>query len=299
MSYYNLNRLRHFVEVVQSGSFTAAAEKLGLGKAIVSHQVAKLEEELGVSLLVRTTRSLHLTSAGESFYEQAAAILDQANNAALEVQQGQELPSGRLVVTAPEDYGRHVVARVLMELRQTYPQLYVDALFTDDQLDLIRERIDVSIRVGWLKDSSKIARKVGEFQQHVVASPDYLERMGKVASPQDLQGKDWIYNRKLSPMLEWTHDRTDELHTLSLSDPKVTVSNTATAHLCAQQGGGLCVLPSYQIQEDIVQGRLKIVLPDWSLPSGGIYIVYPNMSFRPARTKVFVQELIKQQKMLS
>jgi DNA-binding transcriptional LysR family regulator len=123
--------------------------------------------------------------------------------------------------------------------------------------------------------------------------------MGKVTSPQDLQDKDWIHNRKLNPLLEWMHEGTDEVHAFSLSDPKVTVSNTATAQLCAQQGGGLCVLPSYQIQEDLRLGRLEIVLPDWTLPSGGIHIVYPNMSFRPARTKIFVQELIRQQKLLA
>lgn len=295
MSYFNLNRLRHFVEVVQSGSFTAAAGKLGLGKAIVSHQVAKLEEELGVSLLVRTTRSIHLTNEGESFYKHSVAILDLAKNGADEIQRGQDEPQGRLVITAPDDYGRHVVAEVMLRMRKIYPQLYIDAFFTDEKLDLVREQIDVSVRVGWLQDSSQIAQKIGDFQQYLVAAPDYLAKLGIITNPFDLQDKDWIYNRQLSSILEWHSEKNDEAVSFKLDDPKVTVSNTETARLCALKGGGLSVLPSYQIEQDLQSGRLQHVMTDWHMPAGGIYVVYPNMSFRPAKTRLFVRELIKQQ----
>lgn len=292
MSAYNLNRLRHFVEVVQRGSFTAAAQSLGLGKAIVSHQVGQLEAELGVTLLVRTTRSLHLTRAGERFYEQAAVLVEQATHAALEAQEEQNVPRGRLVVTAPEDYGRKVVADVLMALRKTYPDLEIDALFTDEKLDLVRERIDASIRVGWLDDSSNLARKIGSFQQYLVASPDYLVASGSIRVPDDVRDKDWIYNRKLSRTVTWLSAKTGAEAGFQINEAATQVLNTATAHSCALAGGGLCVLPSYLVADDLKAGRLDSVLPDWRLPEGGIYVVYPNMRLRPAKVRIFVEALI-------
>jgi DNA-binding transcriptional LysR family regulator len=295
MSLYNLNRLRHFVEVVESGSFTAAAKKLGLGKAIVSHQVAKLEEELGAALLVRTTRSLQMTEAGQRFYENAAEILAQAERAVQELQQEQEIPSGLLTVTAPEDYGQCVVARALMRLRAKYPKIKVNAVFTDEKLDQLKEKIDVSIRVGWLEDSSAIARKIGSFQQYTVASPQYVEAMGPITTPMDLQDKDWIYHCKLPAGVSWRSDNGEEVQFV-LQNPPITVWNTLTSHACALGHGGLCLLPSFQIREDLASGRLQRVLPDWHHKEGGIYALFPNSRFRPAKTKVFVEELIKAHK---
>ncbi|WP_109315615.1 LysR family transcriptional regulator [Pseudovibrio ascidiaceicola] len=295
MSLYNLNRLRHFVEVVESGSFTAAAKKLGLGKAIVSHQVAKLEEELGAGLLVRTTRSLQMTEAGQRFYENAAEILAQAERAVQELQQEQEIPSGLLTVTAPEDYGQCVVARALMRLRAKYPKIKVNAVFTDEKLDQLKEKIDVSIRVGWLEDSSAIARKIGSFQQYTVASPQYVEAMGPITTPMDLQDKDWIYHCKLPAGISWQSAEGEEVQFV-LQNPPITVWNTLTSHACALGHGGLCLLPSFQIREDLASGRLQRVLPDWHHKEGGIYALFPNSRFRPAKTKVFVEELIKAHK---
>ncbi|MFS8180262.1 LysR family transcriptional regulator [Pseudovibrio denitrificans] len=292
MSLYNLNRLRHFVEVVESGSFTAAAKKLGLGKAIVSHQVAKLEEELGAALLVRTTRSLQVTEAGQRFYESAAEILEQAERAAQELQQEQDVPSGLLTVTAPEDYGRYVVAKALMRLRKKHPKIQVNAVFTDEKLDQLMEKIDVSIRVGWLEDSSAIARKIGTFQQYTVASPNVVEALGPVETPLDLQGKPWIYHRKLPSEMTWRSEDEEEAR-FTLQAPEVTVWNTLTSHACALGDGGICILPSFQIRDDLAAGRLQRILPNWYQKEGGIYALFPNSRFRPAKTKAFVEELIK------
>jgi DNA-binding transcriptional LysR family regulator len=176
----NLNRLSHFVAVVECGSFTAAAERLGLAKAAVSHQVAQLEKELGTTLLVRTTRRLSPTATGQRFYERCALILRDADEAVGAVSAETEIPSGTLTLTAPLDYGAKVVTNAVAAYLAAYPAMRVELSLNDTVLDMIEKRLDLAIRAGWLVDSSERAKRIGTFQQHLVAAPAYAAKLGDI-----------------------------------------------------------------------------------------------------------------------
>ncbi|WDZ75192.1 LysR family transcriptional regulator [Ensifer adhaerens] len=291
----NLNRLSHFVAVVESGSFTAAADRLGLAKAAVSHQVAQLEKELGTTLLVRTTRRLSPTATGQRFYERAALILRDAEEAVGAVSAETEIPSGTLTLTAPLDYGAKVVTNAVAAYLALYPAMRVDLSFNDTVLDMIEKRLDLAIRAGWLIDSSERAKRIGTFEQYLVASSAYAAKLGALSHPAPLAEAAWIANGALKAPLEWRFARTGK-ETSILGKALVTADSTDSAHSCALAGIGLAVLPDYQVRGDIAEGRLVRLLPDWALPAGGIHVVYPPSHFRPARVRAFVEILQRMEK---
>lgn len=292
----NLNRLSHFVAVVESGSFTAAADRLGLAKAAVSHQVAQLERELGTTLLVRTTRRLSPTATGQRFYERAALILRDAEEAVSAVSAETEVPSGTLTLTAPLDYGAKVVTDAVAAYLAAYPGMEVDLRFNDTVYDMIEKRLDLAIRAGWLIDSSERAKRIGTFEQLLVTAPAYVAKRGEPARPDDLASADWIANGALKAPLEWRFANTAGDEMTVTGKALVTADSTDAAHCCALAGIGLAVLPDYQVRADIAAGRLTQLLPGWSLPSGGIHVVYPPSHFRPARVRAFVDILQRKER---
>ncbi|HEV7323044.1 MAG TPA: LysR family transcriptional regulator [Ensifer sp.] len=292
----NLNRLSYFVAVVESGSFTAAADRLGLAKAAVSHQVAQLEKELGTTLLARTTRRLSPTATGQRFYERAALILRDAEEAVGAVSAETDIPSGTLTLTAPLDYGAKVVTDAVATYLAAYPGMEVDLRFNDTVYDMIEKRLDLAIRAGWLVDSSERAKRVGTFEQLLVAAPAYAAKLGDTLALDDLAKADWIANGALKAPLEWRFtNRAGEDRTIT-GTALVTADSTDAAHCCALAGIGLAVLPDYQVRADIAEGRLVRLLSQWSLPSGGIHVVYPPSHFRPARVRAFVEILQRKEK---
>ena len=150
----NLNRLGYFAAVVENGSFTRAAERLGIGKTVVSQHVARLERELGVSLLLRTTRRVQPTEAGRQLYARCKTILTEADTALAELSEVNAEPRGLLRITAPSDFGAFVVAPLATAFCDVHPKVSIDLVLSDQKLDLIARDIDLAVRVGWLEDSS-------------------------------------------------------------------------------------------------------------------------------------------------
>lgn len=286
----SFNRFIYFVTVVDMGSFTAAADRLGVAKAVVSHQLSKLEEELGTALLIRTTRRLRTTEAGRRFYERCIIVLREAENAIDEVSSETGTPAGTLMLTAPLDYGAKSVAPAVALFLERYPQMKVDLNFTDVKFDLVDKEFDLSIRVGWLEDSSVQARRIGTFEQHLVCSPAYAARIDSVVHPEALEGAKWIANGALKDPLRWLFAK-DAKTVAVTGKPVITANGTEASYVCVLTGIGLGVMPDYQVADDIAAGRLVRVLPEWFLPSGGIYAVYPPAKFRPARVRAFVDIL--------
>lgn len=272
------------------GSFTAAADRLGVAKAVVSHQVSKLEEELGTALLIRTTRRLRTTEAGRRFYERCIVVLREAENAIEEVSSETGTPVGTLMLTAPLDYGAKVVAPALALYLQRHPQMQADLTFTDVKFDLVDNELDLSIRVGWLEDSSAQARRIGTFEQHLVCSPAYAGQIGRVARPGALEAAKWIANGALKEPLRWLFAKGDEKVVVT-GKSVVSANGTEASYVCVLAGIGLAVMPDYQVVQDIAAGRLVRLLPGWSLPAGGIHAVYPRAKYRPARVRAFVDIL--------
>lgn len=287
----NLRRLAYFVAVVETGSFTAAAERLGVTKAVVSQQVARLENEFRTSLLARTTRKVQATDAGRAFYERCASILHEADDAFTELAEASTEPAGKLRLTAPFDYGVGMVVPTIAAFALRYPACKVDAILSDKTLDMLSSNIELAIRVGWLTETGLQARKIGSFRQVLVASSSLLSKVLRLTRPEDLDKLPFIANTALRDHLHWNFSREQDEYRAVTMRASIFLDATLAVREAVHAGAGLSVLPDYVVAEDLASGRLVEVLPQWSLPSGGIHAVFPSTRFRPAKVRAFVDLL--------
>ncbi|TPN33969.1 LysR family transcriptional regulator [Mesorhizobium sp. B1-1-6] len=291
----NLNRLVYFTTVMETGSFTTAADRLGVAKAVVSHQVGRLEQELGATLMRRTTRRVTPTEEGRLFYDRAMIILREAEAAYGEISHGAIEPKGMLRLTAPLDYGTKIVAPVMAAYLQTYPHMRVEAIFDDAVSNLVDEQIDLGIRVGWLADSSNQARRLGTIQQVVVANPSFAASLPPDVTPRQARSLAWVGNAQLRGIGQWLFSREGET-VLTELNPVIMCDKSPAALACVLAGIGLGVFPDYSVGDDIAEGRLVPVFADWMLPAGGIHAVFPPARFRPAKVRAFVELLAAAEK---
>lgn len=287
----NLRRLAYFVAVVETGSFTAAAERLGITKAVVSQQVARLEREFRTSLLVRTTRKVHTTESGQAFYLRCALILREAEHAFDDLAETSVEPSGMLRLTAPFDYGVGVVVPAIAAFTQRYPACKVDAILSDQTLDIMSGNIELAIRAGWLAETSLQARKIGSFRQLLVASPTMAPQVARLTRPEDIAKLPFVANTALRDHLRWNFSLNDIERQVVDVQAAIFLDATLAVREAVCQGAGLSVLPDFAIAADVAAGRLIQVLPQWRLPSGGIHAVFPSARFRPAKVRAFVDLL--------
>jgi len=287
----NLNRLVYFTTVVETGSFTAAADRLDVAKAVVSHQVGKLEEELGATLLRRTTRRVTATEEGRLFYDRAAVILREAEAAYGDISQSVGRPTGTLRLTASLDYGAKVVAPTIAEYLRKYPKMKVEAIFDDAISNLVDEQIDLGIRIGWLADSSNQARRLGTLQQVVVATPRLAASLPPNASPTLAKSLPWVGNAQLRGVGQLLFSKGGKT-VLTELNPIVVCDKTPAVQACVLAGIGLGIFPDFAVEDEIAGGRLVRVFADWTLPAGGIHAVFPPARFRPAKVRAFVDLLV-------
>lgn len=279
----NLNRLVIFVEVVKAGSLTAAASRLGLAKTMVSTHMQRLEAEIGVSLLTRTTRRLNMTEAGRRFYDAACEILRAAEAAIEEISSDNVALRGTLRVSAPVDYGSLVVAPGLVALRKTHPQLRVELVCNDRYVDLIKESMNVAIRLGKLADSSHRSIKIGSYVRWPVATPAFIEANGTPKKPEDLARLPFVASSALPRPLSF-----DLVHANGTKKrircQSAFVANTAPACRAATlASGGFAVLTEFSIAADVKSGRLVRLLPGWQTPEAEIRAVFPPSDRVPAK----------------
>ncbi|NYH48819.1 LysR family transcriptional regulator [Xanthomonas arboricola] len=289
----NLRRLAYFVAVVDTGSFTAAAERLGITKAVVSQQVARLERECRTSLLVRTTRRVRTTELGQAFYQRCAAILRDTDDAFDALTDTAAEPSGLLRLTAPLDYGVRVVVPAIAAFTRRHPACKVDAILSDQTLDLMTANIELAIRVGWLAESSLQARRIGAFRQLLVAPSTMAAQLARIASPQDIATLPFVANTALRDHQRWQFAHATHAPQSVDVQPGVFLDATLAVREAVCQGAGISVLPDYVVADDLAAGRLLHVLPQWQLPSGGIHAVFPATRFRPAKVRAFVDLLLE------
>ncbi|MBZ9921735.1 MULTISPECIES: LysR family transcriptional regulator [unclassified Mesorhizobium] len=291
----NLNRLVYFTTVMETGSFTTAADRLGVAKAVVSHQIGRLEQELCATLMRRTTRRVTPTEEGRLFYDRAMIILREAEAAYGEISHGAVEPKGMLRLTAPLDYGTKIVAPVMAAYLRTYPHMRVEAIFDDAVSNLVDEQIDLGIRVGWLADSSNQARRLGTIQQVVVANPTFAASLPPDVAPRQARSLAWVGNAQLRGIGQWLFSREGET-VLTELNPVIMCDKSPAALACVLAGIGLGVFPDYSVGDDIAEGRLVPVFADWMLPAGGIHAVFPPARFRPAKVRAFVELLAAAEK---
>lgn len=295
METINLNRLAYFAAVVDAGSFTRAAERLGITKTVVSQQVARLEAELKTTLLLRTTRRVEPTEAGRLLHARCVMILREAEDAVDELAETNAEPMGVLRVAAPNDYGVSMIAPLAAQFTRKHPACGIDLTLSDARIDLVAHQIDLSIRVGWLNDSSLQARRIGSFRQLLVAPPD-LAAAVTTDEPDALAPLPFIANGALKEPLVWRFTRNDfESRTVRMRQ-RLSINTTPAVLAAALAGGGMAVLPDFQVADHLENGRLVHLLPSWVLPSGGIYAVYPAARFRPPKVTAFVAMLAQKAK---
>jgi DNA-binding transcriptional LysR family regulator len=292
----NLNRLVSFVAVVEAGSLTAAAERLGLAKSMVSKHMQLLEAEIGVGLLVRSTRRMGLTEAGRVFYQASRELLAAADQAIEQARTGLDAPQGTLRVASPIDYGVMVVTPLLAQLQTRYPALKVELVCGDGLIDLIAEGIDVTVRLGRLADSGHMATRVGGLVRWVVASPQFvathLAKSGMPTHPEDIAALPHVALTVLpQPSVFTLENSAREQCTVRMTNT-VFATNTATGtRAAALASAGVLQATNFSVREDVETGRLIRLLPDWSAQGVDIHAVFPASAHRPHKVRVFIDAL--------
>ena len=252
----NLNRLAYFAAVVDTGSFTRAAERLRITKAVVSQQVAQLERETGSTLLVRTTRHVHPTEAGRMLHARCMLILREAEDAFDELAQAAAEPTGTLRITAPNDYGVATVVPVVTAYAARYPARRVELMLRDQIVDLVSGEIDLAIRVGWMADFSLQARKIGSFRQLLVGSATLADQIAAVRKPEELAKLPFIANTALKDPLLWQFSRGERDRRAVRMQAAIAIDTSPAVLAAVLAGGALAVLPDFQVGDLLASGQL-------------------------------------------
>ena len=284
--------MKAFVRVVDSGSFTRAAERLGVTRAAVSKHVRQLEEHLGVRLLNRTTRQVALTETGATFYERATSILDDMAEAELAASRLNEEPRGVLRVAAPMSFGTLHLADAIGDFMTQWPDVSVQLSLNDRFVDLIEEGFDVGVRIGKLSDSSLIARKIATMPIVLCAAPDYLRKRGAPETPDDLRKHDCLHYGNLETGGSWKlEDRSGATRSVNITS-RICVNNGDVLRKVALAGQGIALLPSFLILDDVQAGTLAQVLPAYTAPEASLYAIYPPNRYLAAKVRVFIDHLV-------
>lgn len=289
-----LEEIVAFLRVAETGSFTAAGERLGLPKSTVSRRVARLEAKLGVQLVHRTTRSLALTEAGNLFHEQASRALAALEEAAHVARAGRESPRGHLRLTAPYDVGAGSLAPLVAAFTRQHPEVTVEVILTDSTLDLVAEGIDLALRgAAVLPDSSLVGRKLASLEFWLVASPAYLKQRGTPRSPAELRNHDLA-------LLRANHGRGKlQLHLADGSSEELVVRAAVSANgfgflrAAALADGHLAMLPDIYAAPELRAGRLVRVLPAYTVGTGNMFLVHPAAKVLPAKARAFRDFLLE------
>jgi DNA-binding transcriptional LysR family regulator len=283
-----IDAMRLFIRVADAGSFSRAAADLELGQPTVSRRVQDLEAALGTTLFQRTTRALSLTEAGERFYRRATDILAEFDEAEAEARGLEHSPVGLLRISCSHSFGRRVIAPEVPGFLALWPSIRVDLISDDALTDLVAEAVDIAFRLGELRDSRLMAKKVGEAAQAVWASPSYLERYGTPQHPSDLDRHHAVVFRHMRQTV-WDLTNGRE-HVEARVDGPFRASSGETLLEAAAGGIGLLLAPAWLASECTGAQRLVRVLPDWQGPSLPIHAVWTSGKLR-GKAKLFVDHV--------
>jgi DNA-binding transcriptional LysR family regulator len=281
-----------FAKVAELGSFSGAATELGLSKATVSKAVSRLEGRLGTRLFHRTSRRLSLTETGRVLSVRAAQILAEAEAAEAEASAQSASPRGRVRMAAPMSFGLEHVAPALPDFLRTYPAVTLDLHLSDQMVDPVGEGFDLALRIAALPDSSMVARRLCDIRRLVVASPAYLARHGRPHQPYDLAGHDCLGYAYLSTPDTWRFTGPDSgEQAVSISGP-LRVNNADALMPALRSGLGIAVQPDFIVWKDLQEGRLEVLMPEWTLPPIALHLVTPSGAHRPAKVTVLIDFLV-------
>jgi len=290
-----LHVMRVFAKVVETGSFIAASEALGISRPMASKHVARLEHSLGVKLLNRTTRTISVTEAGRAFYTRCLDIFARVDEAVQEAGNLRVEPKGQLRISAPHSFGRKHLARSIARFQQVFPDIEVDLTLNDRVIDLVDEGFDLAVRIGHLADSSLIARKLSDCTLNVCAAPSYLAAHGEPKIPQDLAAHNCLVYCYLAEGNGWGFSKNGKNQTVKVTGNFKANSGDAVIEVAAQ-GLGIVMEPDFMTNTYLKAGKLVALLSDYEITPRGIYAVYPQDRLLPRKTRAFVDFLVGQYK---
>lgn len=293
----DLNDVAVFERVVSEGSLTAAAARLNQPKSSVSRSLSRLEADLGVRLLQRTTRKLHLTEAGQVFFDRTRRLLGELRDAEQAVTQLQESPRGNLRITMPVELGMKFMGRVVAEFMQRYPDVSIEVELSGRLVNLVDEGFDLGLRIGEFRDSSLVARRLGNLSARFYASPSYLGRHGVPKKPEDMSAHEVI-------LFMQARENTVQLFREALREGgqqgckltvtgRLTVNNVSMACDAAISGMGIALMPAFLCADAVASGQLLPVLPEYRVCNGGLYAMYPSREHMPVALRAFLDFLIE------
>lgn len=284
--------MRTFVRIVETGSLSAAARQLSMTQATVSRRLQSLETLLGARLLLRTTHATRLTDDGERCYQHARRVIDSWLALEDEVGQAEDEPVGVLRVRAPHAFGQEQLLKPLTEFLQRYPQLSVEWMLNDKSVDFLSDNIDCAIRVGAEVDPATVSVQLAEVPRSIVASPALLARFTKVSKPEDLQALPWIAISTFYQRHVELFDAAAQPTRIAIT-PRLSTDSLYVARNTALTGLGVALVSSWTVKEDIQEGRLIHLLPEWQPTALPVHLVYPWSRYYPARLRRFL-EMMKQ-----
>ncbi|WP_394537989.1 LysR family transcriptional regulator [Lysobacter enzymogenes] len=281
--------LNLFLRVLDLGSISAAARSLDLSAAVASQRLKRLERELGVRLLHRTTRQLHATAEGLALAERGRALIEELEGLTDDLRRAGSEPSGQLRVTTSAAFGRMYLSPLLPEFQRRYPLVRLSVNLSDENLDLIAAGMDLAIRIGTLDDSNLVARKLAHNRRVLACSPDYLRRHGTPRTPQDLAGHECL-------LLVGAQGRLEHWRVLDAAgrESVVRVNGRLESNFgevlrdAAIAGLGIAHFSVWHVHEDLRAGRLVQVLPRHRLPDTAIHAVMPQRRYVPLRVRAFI-----------
>ena len=286
------NDLLIFAGVAELGSFSRAAERMGLPKSTVSRRLAALEQRLGERLLLRTTRRQSLTEFGQQLLEHARQVASEVEAVTALSERRQATPSGRLRVSMPSDFANLLLADTLAAFIALYPAIQLELDLSPRRVDLLGEGFDVVLRMGNLPDDASLAaRRLADFSFGLYAAPDYLAEHGAPAEPDDLVRHDAIRMlQNNGEVAAWTLAKGDQ-HWQGLPPGRVSANAPELLIKLACAGAGIAAAPDYFAAPEVRRGALRRVLPDWCLPSHSAWAVFPERKLMPIKTRVFIDML--------
>lgn len=279
--------MRTFVEVADAGGITPASRRLGISKSMVSRRLVRLEAELSVQLLARTTRGAALTEAGATFREYAARVVTEIDLARETVLPAGEL-RGRLRVAAPLSFGPTHFAPVLADMARRHPELHIHAAYTDRFVDLVAEGFDCAIRVGLLPDSNLLARRIGPLFGQYVASPAYIEKYGSPQTPEEL-----VTHQAVMQGTETWYATVDGKVVTMRPQGRFKADNGVALVAAALAGIGIAALPNGLTKEHLASGALVPIMQHYPIPEHGIYVVRPPGQHPSRKVRVLTEMLIE------
>lgn len=288
----DLKRMVIFSYVVESGSFSSAAKRLGIAKSAVSKHVSLLEKHSGARLLNRSTRSLSLTDIGETYYQSSSQLIKIMEDTRNTTEALQEEPRGLLRISSPASFGIEHVAPLLKPFLQQYPALNTELLLEDSVVDMTEQGIDVAIRVGWLPDSNLHARKLKDSPMLLCASPAYLEEHGTPKTPEDLTQHEWIIFSLLPTPNHYTFTKNKVSKKIQVKGRIKTNNGHAVRNLICE-GAGISALTKFVVGKDLKNGNLIQLLPEYTIQDVGVYAVFHHKQQQQAKIRTFIDFLVK------